>query len=164
MKTNSPTQAAISQHAQKIWEAAGQPTGRDTEIWLSAEQQLSSSAPNAAATLTSATAAESVVEFHLPASTSEAAAVRAALQTPESRGTAPPDKTAPQLAATSQVRGASTAQSTATPATDPAPAKPVPATPAAPTPLPRTAAREPQFPLKTASASGKTLRTQPRPP
>lgn len=162
MKINSPTQAAISQHAQKIWEAEGRPAGRDTEIWLTAEQQLSSLAPNAAANLTSETAAESVVEFHLPASTPEAAAVRAALQTPESRGTPPPDKTAPQLAATSQVRGASTAQSTATPATDPAPAKPTPTVSAAPAPSKNP--REPQFPLKTAAQSGKPLRFLPSSP
>ncbi len=165
MKNNPPTHDAIAERARKVWAAEGNPTGRDTAIWLSAEQQLSippeEKIPGAvplspaqiAAKLTSETAAESVVEFHLPSSTSEDAAVRAALQTPESRGTPPPDKTAPQLAATSQVRGASTAQSTATPATDPAPATPAPTTPAAPASLPHKTARAPQFRLKKAPES-----------
>ena len=117
-------------------EAKRQPTGHDTQIWLTAEQPLAPPAPTAplappaptdataAALLKSETAAESVVEFHLPSSTPEDDAVRAALQTPESRGTKPPGKTTTQLAVAAQVRGAGTSQSTTTPATDPATAKP----------------------------------------
>ena len=142
MKTNSLTHGEIAERARQIWESEGNPTGRDTEIWLNAEQQLSAnttgpkqqtpadaahpsqSSASAAERLTSETATESVVEFSLPASTSDADAVQAALQTPESRGTRPPGKTAIQLAATTQIRGASTSQSTASPAGDPAPVPP----------------------------------------
>jgi len=142
MKTNSLTHGEIAERARQIWEAEGNPTGRDTEIWLNAEQQLSAlttgpakqtpftgarfpeSSASAAERLTSETAAESVVEFSLPSSTPDADAVQAALQTPESRGTKSPGKTGPQLAATTQVRGASTSQRTASPASDPAPAPP----------------------------------------
>jgi predicted extracellular nuclease len=148
MKTNSLTHGEIAERARQIWEAEGNPTGRDTEIWLNAEQQLcarmtgpakqspataarfSQSSATAIERLTSETAAESVVEFSLLASTPDAVAVQAALQTPESRGTQPPGKTAPQLAAATQVRGTGTSQSTATPATDPAPLPP-PKAPAA---------------------------------
>ena len=141
METNSLTHGEIAERARQIWESEGNPTGRDTEIWLNAEQQLSAlttgqtketsaaarssqNSATAAERLTSETAAESVVEFSLPASTSDADAVQAALQTPESRGTRPPGKTAIQLAATTQSRGASTSQSTASPAGDPAPVPP----------------------------------------
>jgi hypothetical protein len=41
MKSNSPTHEAISQRAQELWEKQGRPQGRDTEIWLEAERQLS---------------------------------------------------------------------------------------------------------------------------
>ena len=126
MKTNSPTHAAISQRAQKIWETEGQPMGRDTQIWLTAEQQLSTPATTAAARLKSETAAESIVEFHLPSSTSDEAAVSAALQTPESLRTKASSKSAPQLAATAKVRGARTSQSTTTPTADPKDASPAP--------------------------------------
>lgn len=30
----------IAQRAQKIWDQAGRPSGRDTEFWLEAESQL----------------------------------------------------------------------------------------------------------------------------
>jgi len=142
METNSLTHGEIAERARQIWESEGNPTGRDTEIWLNAEQQLSAlttgqtketsaaaarsfpGSATAAERLTSETAAESIVECSLPSSTSDADAVQAALQTPESRGTRPPGKTAIQLAATTQIRGASTSQSTASPAGDPAPVPP----------------------------------------
>ena len=162
MKTDSSAHAAISHRAQKIWEAEGRPTGRDTQIWLTAEQQLAPPAPTTAALLKSETAAESVVEFNLPSSTPEDDAVRAALQTPESRGAKPPGKTAPQLAATAEVRGAGTSQSTTTPASDPTPPKPAPPTAAAPAPQPTKIIRAPQFPLKTAPQSGKPRLAKPR--
>lgn len=134
MKTDSAAHAAIAHRARKIWETEGYPIGRDAEIWLTAEQQLAPPAPTAAALLKSETAAESVVEFNLPSSTPEDDAVRAALQTPESRGTKTPGKTAPQLAAATQVRGTGTSPSTTTPATNPPPAKPAPPNAAAPAP------------------------------
>jgi hypothetical protein len=162
MKTDSPAHTAISHRAQKIWEAEGRPTGRDTQIWLTAEQQLAPPAPTTAALLKSETAAESVVEFNLPSSTPEDDAVRAALQTPESRGTKPPGKTAPQLAATAEVRGAGTSQSTTTPATNPTPVKPAPPTAAAPAPQLNKVVRGPQFRLKTTPPFGKALLVKPR--
>ena len=181
MKTDSSAHDAIAQHARKIWESEGQPTGRDIQIWLNAEQQLSTPATTAAARIKSETAAESVVEFHLPSSTSEDAAVSAALQTPESRRTKPPVKSAPQLAATAQVRGAGNSQSTTTLAADPkttsraqepasihpheAPA-PSPAETAAKAQQQKNAARTPHLSVKTAPnktppESGKPLWDRP---
>jgi hypothetical protein len=40
MKTYQPTHEEISQRAREIWSAEGQPSDRDNEIWLTAEQQL----------------------------------------------------------------------------------------------------------------------------
>jgi hypothetical protein len=110
MKTNSLTHGEIAERARQIWKSEGNPAGRDSQIWFNAEQQLSARTPGptkqtpatvvrspqnsatAVERLTSETAAESVVEFSLPSSTSDADAVQAALQTPESRGTQSPDK------------------------------------------------------------------------
>jgi hypothetical protein len=47
MKSNSPTHEDISRRAQELWEERGRPEGRDTEIWLDAERELST--PTAAA-------------------------------------------------------------------------------------------------------------------
>ncbi len=167
MKTNPPTHEAIVQRARKIWEAEGNPSGRDTEIWLTAEQQLSIPAEEkiagavpispaqVAAHLKSETAAESVVEFSLPSSTPEDIAVQAALQTPATRGNKPPGKTAPPLAATTQVRGTGTSQSTASPAPDPSPAAPPPAhapTHGTPPPSPAAAAAQAEQQKKAARA------------
>lgn len=41
-----PTQDEISQRAQKLWQDYGRPEGRDTEIWLEAERQLSAGQPD----------------------------------------------------------------------------------------------------------------------
>lgn len=41
-----PTQDEISQRAQKLWQDSGRPEGRDTEIWLEAERQLSAGQPD----------------------------------------------------------------------------------------------------------------------
>lgn len=40
MKTYHPTHEEISLRAREIWNAESQPSGRDNEIWLAAEQQL----------------------------------------------------------------------------------------------------------------------------
>lgn len=37
----------ISQRAHQIWELAGKPEGRDTELWLQAENELRASASEA---------------------------------------------------------------------------------------------------------------------
>ena len=43
---NTPTftHELISQRAHRIWEFAGKPEGRDTELWLQAENELRASA------------------------------------------------------------------------------------------------------------------------
>jgi hypothetical protein len=38
------TQNAINCRAYKLWELAGQPSGRDTEFWLIAEQEIAPAA------------------------------------------------------------------------------------------------------------------------
>jgi len=43
MKTNTPSHEEVSRRAEEIWKSEGCPTGRDDEIWLEAERQLSSS-------------------------------------------------------------------------------------------------------------------------
>ena len=53
MKSTSPTQDQISQRARELWTTQGKPSGRDHEIWLEAERQLSK--PTAAANVPSAT-------------------------------------------------------------------------------------------------------------
>lgn len=50
MKTHQPTHAEISHRAHEIWSAEGQPSGRDNEIWLTAEQQLKNKALSASRT------------------------------------------------------------------------------------------------------------------
>jgi hypothetical protein len=125
MKTNSLTHAAISKRAQEIWLAEDKPSGRDLEIWLSAEQQLSApvaeahpssasrpkndtdfrtadDSPVTADRIKSETAAESVVEYNISPAIPEADAVQAALQTPASRGVKPAITTTPQDAAKAQ--------------------------------------------------------------
>lgn len=157
MKTNSLTHAAISQRAQEIWEAEGKPSGRDLEIWLSAEQQLSAPVKEAhpssasrpkndtdfraadASTTTadrikSETAAESVVEYNISPAVSEADAVKAALQTRASPVAKPAETATPQNAAKAQQQ--------------------------------KKAARAPQLPVKTApkaapAESGKPLWDKP---
>lgn len=44
MTTNSPTEQEIAQRARELWLERGQPTGQDTEIWLEAERQLTTTA------------------------------------------------------------------------------------------------------------------------
>jgi hypothetical protein len=58
MKTHQPTHAEISHRAREIWSAEGQPTGRDNEIWLTAEQQLKTNCQAGSASRTSATRAK----------------------------------------------------------------------------------------------------------
>ena len=179
MNITSPAHDTIAQRAHEIWQIRGQPSDRDTAIWLEAEQQLLTSTTLAAPTLLvpesrtepagrlqAETAAESVVEFHLPSSTSEDAAVRAALPFPESRGTPAPGKTPPQLAAAAEVRGTSTSQSTTTPATNPSPA-PRPAITTAQAQQQKKSARSPQIAVShpahtlTPPESGKPLWDKP---
>ena len=40
MKKNQPTHEEIAQRAHEIWSSERQPSGRDDEFWLTAEQQL----------------------------------------------------------------------------------------------------------------------------
>ena len=41
MNTHSPTHDQIADRARELWQARGQPVGRDYEIWLDAERELS---------------------------------------------------------------------------------------------------------------------------
>jgi hypothetical protein len=85
MKT--PTHEEISHQAHELWQGQGCPEGHDTEIWLQAERQLSGDQPaetfNARAA--SEMAAESRVEFVLPAAMPEQEAIKVALQTQAAR-------------------------------------------------------------------------------
>lgn len=40
-KNSGPTHEEISHRAQELWEKYNRPSGRDEEIWLEAERQLS---------------------------------------------------------------------------------------------------------------------------
>jgi len=119
MKTHSPTHEEIAQRAQEIWQRYGSPGGRDTEIWLEAERQLTEGAEGSsveessryeaprttseskgavklADRLKSETAAESIVEHHISPAIPDEAAVKAALQKKEARAPKTPTKTAPK--------------------------------------------------------------------
>lgn len=97
---HTPTHEEIAKRAEEIWLERHQPTGSDLEIWLEAERQLalrsqqadyqqnpSGQAERRVASerevspgpLTSATAAESMVEYNISPPVSDAEAVKAAL-------------------------------------------------------------------------------------
>ncbi len=95
MKTARPTHDQIAQRAHSIWRDWNCPPGRDEEIWLAAERQLSLGksgatsdpaprSPNGPVTqadrIQAETAAESAVEYLISPAVSEAEAVKAALQ------------------------------------------------------------------------------------
>ena len=95
MNPPRPTHDQIAQRAQSIWRDWDYPQGRDDEIWLAAERQLSaagtgttcdpaprgSEAPAALVDRIQAeTAAESAVEYLISPAIPEAEAVKAALQ------------------------------------------------------------------------------------
>ena len=119
MKTHSPTHDDIAQRAQEIWQRYGSPEGRDTEIWLEAERQLtensedstendsaqyesprttseSKGAVRLADQMRSETAAESMVEHHISPAISDNAAINAALQKKDARAPKLPTKSAPK--------------------------------------------------------------------
>lgn len=95
---NSPSHDDVARCARELWQNYGQPSGRDLEIWLEAERKLATQAsapadltPNSTPTqerLKAEMAAESEAEFYISQPVSEQAAIKAALQTKESR-TAP---------------------------------------------------------------------------
>jgi len=100
---STPTHTDIGQRAQKIWQDCHCPQGRDLEIWLEAEGQLSGEANTTthdseqqteAERIKSETAAESVVEFAISPASPDEDAVQAALQTTEARSPKYPHKTA----------------------------------------------------------------------
>lgn len=119
MKAHSPTHEEITKRAQEIWQRYGSPGGRDTEIWLEAERQLtdgseettennstqyesprttseSRGAVKLADQLKSETAAESMVEHHISPAIPDDAAVKAALQKKDARAPKNPTKAAPK--------------------------------------------------------------------
>ena len=118
MKNTSPTHEEITHRAQEIWQQSGSPFGRDTEIWLEAERQLSAGSEDAQAKSTtreaprvtseskgavkfadkikSETTVETRVEHPLSPAIPDEAAVRAALQRKEARAPKVPTKIAPK--------------------------------------------------------------------
>jgi hypothetical protein len=78
---NSPTHEAVTQRAQQIWQNYGRPSGRDTEIWLEAERQL-----------TAENGAERTFSSPIPGERG----VKASLQKKEARAPKVPAKTAPK--------------------------------------------------------------------
>ena len=115
MKT--PTHQDVTQRAYHIWEEYGRPEGRETEIWLKAEQQLtaeccgsisdsedqksertvgeSKGASALATRVKEETAAESAVEYLISPPISQDAAIKAALQKKEARAPQHAVKSAP---------------------------------------------------------------------
>ena len=97
---NKPTHAEIAGQAESLWRARGCPVGRDSEIWLEAERQLSQRLPSAdnpkpesfTERAKAETAAESVVEYYISPAGSEQEAIQAAIQKQEPRApkTKPP--------------------------------------------------------------------------
>jgi len=105
MSTEHPSHDNVARLAAELWNAQGRPEGRDLEFWLKAEQQLrdpaatnspgreTESAP-LAERVKDETAAESVSEYLMPASTPKQEAIRAAVQTQNPRPSKEPDHTA----------------------------------------------------------------------
>jgi hypothetical protein len=50
---NTPSHEEVAQRARQLWHSYGEPTDRDTEIWLEAERQLSAGTSGAASDLAS---------------------------------------------------------------------------------------------------------------
>ena len=81
----------IARQAESLWRARGCPVGRDLEIWLEVEQQLSQGSPPAGGRQPESfterakaeTAAESVVEYYISPAGSEQEAIQAAMQKPD---------------------------------------------------------------------------------
>ena len=75
----TPTHEEIALHALQLWHDRGCPDGRDTEIWLEAERQLSEdqTADSLAERALAATAAK--CEFHLSPAQTEQEAVKVAM-------------------------------------------------------------------------------------
>ncbi len=70
----APTREAIALQAYGRWQDLGCPDGREVEIWLEAERLLVVAGPaeTLASTARAATAAESMVEYHLSPAVPEA--------------------------------------------------------------------------------------------
>ena len=95
MKTNTPTHEEIARQAREIWLARGGPSGRDAEIWLEAERELTKPASSETTRLRGEMASESEVEYQITPAVSDDEAIKAALQKREARAPQVPAKTAP---------------------------------------------------------------------
>lgn len=94
---NTPAHDAIARHAYELWQNRGCPDGRDTEIWLEAEQQLRGDGRAAfIAHVAGETAAESVVEYNISPAVSQQEAIRAAVQKSDARAPQVPHHTGPK--------------------------------------------------------------------
>ncbi len=118
MKTNSPSHEKVTQRAQKIWQAQGSPVGRDLEIWLEAERQLSAGSADVSSSSEAAensrtvseskgataladrvkaeTVSEAAVEHLISPPIPQEEALKAALQNKAARAPQVPHKTAPK--------------------------------------------------------------------
>jgi SMC interacting uncharacterized protein involved in chromosome segregation len=94
-----PSHDEIAQRAQQLWNERGRPHGQDDAIWLEAEKQLAGKSESKSALMErvkSETAAESVVENHLPATMPDEDAIKAALQKQTARAPQTPHHTGPK--------------------------------------------------------------------
>lgn len=90
-----PTHEQISRRAQQLWENGGRPSGRDEEIWLEAERQLTRGEETSAAFIArikAETASESAVEYLISPPLPQEEAVRKAVQMPRTGGGGGPGK------------------------------------------------------------------------
>lgn len=81
---NKPTHEQVTHRAEKLWQERGRPDGKDLEIWLEAERQLTTGASsNGSGTQSEAKSAVAVAE-------------KAAQQRKEARAPMVPSKTVPK--------------------------------------------------------------------
>ncbi len=95
MITNTPTHEEIARHAREIWLSRGEPSGRDEEIWLEAERELTQPASSETTRLRGEMASESEVEYQITPAVSDDEAIKAALQKRDARAPQVPTKTGP---------------------------------------------------------------------
>lgn len=106
---NTPSHEDVAQRAYKLWQDAGSPDGRDTEMWFEAEHQLTAEQEkgerkNGSPSKTAFTkrvqgemASESEAEFHISPPMSEQEEIKAALQKKEARAPKVPHTNAPKV-------------------------------------------------------------------
>ena len=92
-----PTHDEISRQAYELWQNRGCPDGRDLELWLEAERQLTGGGEEAFVEHVKAeTAAESAVEFNISPVVAQQEAIKAAVQQKDARSPQVPHHTGPK--------------------------------------------------------------------